>query len=371
MSTHISQWLPAPAMPLHLTSHIGIDNTQPVGINPITISSVHHLGFQTAINSCSCRDLGFTGKLAGEWYAIFGDTLWCAAGVMDGPCNSTGFYGMVRDSISLLTEDPLKVVDLNLNDDRPVPHQKQFVPFNPAWGENNTFGFGGTSLCEVDAESGVGAVYYLVNANEAGLVGAGVAEVKVIGGTPTVTKRFGDRGYWWDAKSTARYGDVAAYRDERSEYIYIWGGPPTHITDWHNSSYAYLARVKAADAFNLSKYEYYWGWQQGWKSEVLSTFTPETAVHWGTGQGQVYWNAYHKLYVLVHLRNGGSTVWLRTAPFPEGPWTADIPVHTATPIDNGLVYAGVAHPYLDATGKTLVASYTNNNHIEVIKIIFN
>lgn len=37
----------------------------------------------------------------------------------------------------------------------------------------------------------------------------------------------------------------------------------------------------------------------------------------------------------------------------------------------GLTYAGVAHPYLDPSGKTLVASYTKNaTDIEVIKITF-
>lgn len=142
------------------------------------------------------------------------------------------------------------------------------------------------------------------NANEAGLIGAGVARVQVIDGTPTVTKRFGPRGYWWDSKCTSRYGDVCAYRDERSEYIYIWGGPPTYITDWLNSSYTYLARVKAEDAFDLDKYEHYWGRQQGWKAEVLDQFTPETAVLWGTGQGQVFWSPYYERYVLVHLGTG-------------------------------------------------------------------
>lgn len=142
------------------------------------------------------------------------------------------------------------------------------------------------------------------NANEAGLIGAGVGRVDVINGTPTVTKRYGARGYWWDAKHTARYGDRCAYRDERSEYIYIWGGPPTHIRDWLNSSYTYLARVKAGDAFDLSRYEYYWGRQQGWKNEVLTEFTTETAALWGTGQGQVFWSSYYERYVLVHLGIG-------------------------------------------------------------------
>jgi hypothetical protein len=63
---------------------------------------------------------------------------------------------MVRDSISAMTGNPLIVHDLFLNSDSPVPHQKQFVPFNASWNEKNTFGFGGTSLVEVDALSSTG-----------------------------------------------------------------------------------------------------------------------------------------------------------------------------------------------------------------------
>ena len=200
--------------------------------------------------------------------------------------------------------------------------------------------------------------------------GAGVAKVQVINGTPTVTKRFGDNGWWWNSTTTPRYGDVCAYRDVNSEYIYAYGGAPTSITEWGQNAYVYLARVKASDAFDLSKYQYWWGLQQGWKSNVLTTFTSETAVWWGTGQGQIVYSPYYECYILVNLGNGGNDVKLRTAPTPEGPWTADVKVYTTTPIDGGLTYAGVAHPYLDETGKTLVVSWTNNNNIEVAKITF-
>jgi hypothetical protein len=138
------------------------DNTQPVGTNPIKIASAEHLGYQLANNSCSHRDLGFTGKLGENWYALFGDTLWCDQGVKEPESDTDGFHGMVRDAVSLLMSDPLSVVDLHLNDDAPVPHQLQFVPFNPAWNETNTYGFGGTSLCETDASTGDGVLYYLV-----------------------------------------------------------------------------------------------------------------------------------------------------------------------------------------------------------------
>lgn len=148
---------------LPTTQLIGtIDNTKTLGLNPIQIKSVEYLGFQVATNSCSHRDLGFTGRIGKKWYAVFGDTLWCAPGVIDAPLDPPGFHGMVRDSVSLLTDDPLRVIDLHLNDDRPVPHQRQLVPFNPAWGEKNTTAFGGTSLCETDAKMEIAVLYYLV-----------------------------------------------------------------------------------------------------------------------------------------------------------------------------------------------------------------
>lgn len=55
-----------------------IDNTEPYGINPIDFSNVEYLGVQNSINSCAQRDLGFTGKIRDKWYAVYGDTLFCA-----------------------------------------------------------------------------------------------------------------------------------------------------------------------------------------------------------------------------------------------------------------------------------------------------
>lgn len=147
-----------------LLSPNGIDNTQPVGENPIGTFTTEYLGEQKSSNSASRRDLGFAGHIQGKWYAVYGDTLWCSPGVTDPDQEPDpgGFHGMVRNAVSALTDDPLLVHDLHLNDDEPVPHQKQFTPFREEWGETNQFGFGGTSICEVDYEKAVGAVYFLV-----------------------------------------------------------------------------------------------------------------------------------------------------------------------------------------------------------------
>jgi hypothetical protein len=126
------------------------------------VASAQFLGNLTADNSCSHRDLGFTGSIKGVWYHIFGDTFWCDPGVSDPSKDPAKGLHLVRDSLSQSTSNPLKVHDLNLNKDTPVAHQYQFVPFNTAFGEDVYTGFGGTSLCESNATAGEAAFFYLV-----------------------------------------------------------------------------------------------------------------------------------------------------------------------------------------------------------------
>lgn len=66
----------------------------------------------------------------------------------------------------------------------------------------------------------------------------------------------------------------------------------------------------------------------------------------------------------------GSTVTMRTAPTPQGPWSADKDIYKANPINGGFVYAAVVYPYLDISSKTLTVAFTNNNNIQVIKVTF-
>jgi hypothetical protein len=220
------------------------------------------------------------------------------------------------------------------------------------------------------------------------LIGAGVGKVEVLNGIPTVTKRFGATGYWWKSSSLPRYGDVASYRDINSPYIYIWGGAPTSQTGFVPSGYVYQARVQAKSAFNLSAYEYWHGRAARWSRTPLTTFTTETAVMWGTGQGQIVHSRFYNCYMFVHLgihgnclhylghkllmtELAGNNVAIRTAPSPEGPWTADKNLYAVRLTDGAMAYAGVAHPYLDPSGQTLIISYTYTpNNIQVIKVTF-
>lgn len=264
-----------------------------MGSNPITKWTVDFLGEQKSRNSeYSQRDLGFTGKLGKHWYAVYGDTLW------DKP-----FY-MVRNSISRCTGNPLEVEDLNVRHD--LPRQNQFIPWNPKWGEAQNWFIGVSSLLEVDPKEPIGAIFYLVTTGimsaDSKSLGAGIAMVKLVQGVPTVVKRFGEKGYWWPADTNPKWGDIAAFRDPRSEYMYTFAGAPTSLSaDNDKRELVFLCRVKARDCFDQRKYEYWWGHSRGWSSRPLSQFDHETAVWKATGQGQVVWNEYLGCYIFVHL----------------------------------------------------------------------
>lgn len=112
-------------------------------------------------------------------------------------------------------------------------------------------------------------------------------------------ERLGANGWWWDTNKTAKWGDTCAYRDERGEYIYLLGNPPQGQKG-AAAQYIYQARVKATEAFDLSRYEYWWGRQRGWRSELLDTFNAETAVMWGAGQGSMVYSNFYNYYFYVH-----------------------------------------------------------------------
>lgn len=211
---------------------------------------------------------------------------------------------MIRNSVSRCTANPLEVEDLHLR--RDMPRQNQFIPWNRAWGEAQNWFIGVSSLLEVDSKEPVGAIFYLVTTGimtaDSKSLGTGIAMVKLVDGVPTIVKRFGERGYWWPADTTPKWGDIAAFQDPRSEYLFAWGGAPTSLgQDNHRKDLVFLTRVKSRHCFDQSKYEYWWGRARGWSSTPLDQFDHETAVWKATGQGQIVWNEYLRCYIFVHL----------------------------------------------------------------------
>ena len=86
------------------------------------------------------RDLGFAGQIGNYYLLSYGDTLYS-----DNAYSDT-WRGMTSDSVALATQDPLRVVDVNLNDQG---YPQQFCPIADQYGENlSTCGLGITNVVE-------------------------------------------------------------------------------------------------------------------------------------------------------------------------------------------------------------------------------
>ncbi|KAK9784116.1 hypothetical protein SCAR479_00675 [Seiridium cardinale] len=191
----------------------------PAGTDPVAKFSTEYLGPQHTDNGQAIGIWASQVSSAGIGMLSTAKFFGSAEGVPNPDKDTDGFHGGARDSLSKCTaDDPLK-----------------FVPHNESWGETSSYVFGRTSLVETDDSTGTGAVFSLVvstitpiylwspplirryNADENELIGAGLAQVELVDGTPTVTYHDGENGWWWNAASTPRYGDGTAYRDTKSE----------------------------------------------------------------------------------------------------------------------------------------------------------
>ncbi|KAM0809708.1 hypothetical protein AB5N19_10054 [Seiridium cardinale] len=196
----------------YVTSKLYLDDgTQPAGTDPVAKFSTEYLGSQHTDNGQAIGIWASQVSSAGIGMLSTAKFFGAAEGVPNPDKDTDGFHGRARDSLSKCTaDDPLKVHDLNMNE---IACQLQFVPHNESWGETSSYVFGGTSLVETDDSTGTGAVFYLVvstitpiylwspplirryHADENGLIGAGLAQVELVDGTPTVTYHHGENGW--------------------------------------------------------------------------------------------------------------------------------------------------------------------------------
>jgi hypothetical protein len=107
---------------------------------PISTCAVQELGDVHSVNTFVKRDLGFQGRIGNNIFLSYGDTMYSDSNYGD------KFRGMSSDSIALATHDPLKVMDVNLNDQG---YPQQFCPIMMEYGEDaSTHALGITNVIE-------------------------------------------------------------------------------------------------------------------------------------------------------------------------------------------------------------------------------
>jgi hypothetical protein len=332
------------------------------GVLPAKPASVEYLGRQDYGTEVA-RDLGFSGVLNGQSVWTFGDTLL--------PDGNGGYALVASDSVGLGdSSNPLRVYD-RADSSGPT----EWIPLNDAENANGglgRYGMGGTNVIEY--APGQGLVWYLKNdrgSNGQGIVGAGVATVGIGPYGPIATRAsdtmWGPTEPWW--------GDNGATYNPLDGKVYVYGHGPAPF-----SNNVYLARATAANATDVSAYEYWDQSAQVWTprrfslSGAFGTVVLSDALaifpNGELGQSNAFWSNHYNTWMYVAGANVGySDIMVSTAPSLEGPWTTPVTIASTCPGGScGLRYAIAPHPEYDPSGATILVTWTDSNVIYTARV---
>lgn len=139
-------------------------------------------------------------------------------------------------------------------------------------------------------------------------------------------------------------------------YLYSYGTPAAR------SGPAFLARVPENLVPDLTRYEY-WNESGNWVPGNPAAASP--VVPGPVGEMSVQYNTYLRSYLMLY-GNGGSganNVVARTAPAPQGPWSAEQTLVSHGQIPGG-IYAPFLHPW--STGKDVYFTLSLWNAYDVM-----
>lgn len=137
-------------------------------------------------------------------------------------------------------------------------------------------------------------------------------------------------------------------------YLYSYGTPAGR------GGSAYLSRVPERAVPDVTKYQYWNGPAGNWVPNNPGAATP--VFPGPVGEMSVAYNPYLKQYLTLY-GNGGNDVVARTAPTPQGPWSAEQALISSAQMPGG-IYAPYIHPW--STGKDLYFTLSLWNAYDVM-----
>lgn len=337
------------------------------GVLPPAADSVVFQGHLVYDDTRILRDLGYSGVVNGRIVWTFGDTL-----VKGG----TPFEFAASDSSALGDlADPLKVHDKAL---RANGYPEEWIPLTAeeeANGGLGRFAEGGTNVVEYAPNKGL--VWFLKNDRGGGsdqIIGAGVATVTADENGAVATRTM-DR--MWESDEP-NWGDVGVTYDPTDGKVYVFGHGTPHM---NVNGTVYLARAPAARATEIAAYEYWdqatktWGTTRygdgrtGTRTYTIDQALFSFAAH---GQSNAFWSNHYNTWMFVYGADWpNSDIYVSTAAKLEGPWSSPITIATTCPSGTTcgtLRYCIAPHPEFDASGKTLLVTWTDANVINAVKV---
>ncbi|MCV7386203.1 DUF4185 domain-containing protein [Mycolicibacter longobardus] len=137
-------------------------------------------------------------------------------------------------------------------------------------------------------------------------------------------------------------------------YLYSYGTPAGR------GGPAFLSRVPERAIPDVTKYQYWNGDSGSWVPNNPAAATP--VIPGPVGEMSVQYNTYLKQYLALY-GNGGNDVVARTAPTPQGPWSAEQTLIPTGQIPGG-IYAPYMHPW--STGKDVYFTLSLWNAYDVM-----
>ncbi|BBZ22352.1 DUF4185 domain-containing protein [Mycolicibacter hiberniae] len=147
---------------------------------------------------------------------------------------------------------------------------------------------------------------------------------------------------------------MGAFLRGNDGYLYSYGTPSGR------SGSAYLSRVSERTIPDVTTYEYWNGDTGAWVPNNPAAATP--VIPGPVGEMSVQYNTYLRQYLALY-GNGGNDVVARTAPTPQGPWSAEQTLIPTGQIPGG-IYAPYMHPW--STGKEVYFTLSLWNAYDVM-----
>ncbi|TAQ88007.1 hypothetical protein B7494_g3682 [Chlorociboria aeruginascens] len=293
--------------------------TSPLLASAFTVQDVTFLGNVTSSNTQNTRDLGYSGSIGATHINSYGDTIECgnstAATRYTPPCEL-----LASNSAAFQTTDPTIFTDYLSS------------------GSTNSHQFCGYFPNESPADYGMGITNIIQTGPDIGIV------------------------YWWDGHKEPWYGDHTALVSPQDGYTYVFGA--TNTTLFYQG--VYVARVPHGSETILSAYQY-WDGSAYTANRVYNPSATQAVLGPPATQGQISWNPH--LNSFLYLYTYIDTVFGKTAPKPEGPWSSEVIVYQSTGYP--YVYSPCQMMQFDPSGKTLTVTYTAySNIIQAIKILW-
>lgn len=144
-----------------------------------------------------------------------------------------------------------------------------------------------------------------------------------------------------------------------NEYVYIYGDQHRQ----YKNRQLLVARVRATSVEQFNQWEFYAG-DGIWKTDCDQAHPIADGIGAEFSVEEISFEGKTK-YVMVHSHSKlGTTIYIRTAESPQGPWSNPIPVYEVTDVKkskNYFTYAARGHAMVSPKGKLLITYIVNSN----------